>query len=108
MANRIPVRGDIVSFTAEAGLGGRSQCVALVLSPGNFNKTMQLALVAPIVGQASGNGFEVRLEKTRTLGVALCHQLRTIDVDQRTLKFIEVAPERIVNVAVRKASLVLC
>lgn len=106
MAVRIPVRGDIVSFTADAGFGNRDHCMALVLSPANFNKTMKLALIAPISATASGHGFEVRLEKTRTVGVALCHQVRTIDIDEREVKVVEVAPERVVRVALRRASLV--
>ncbi len=96
----IPKRGDIVftNFNPSAGNEQAYERAALVLSPELFNKQIQLALVAPITSTVRGHGFEVKLDnKLQTNGVVLCQQVKTIDYEFRGIKFIEKAPDKIVN-----------
>jgi len=101
----IPVRGDIVftDFDPSAGYEQAHKRPALVLSPEPFNKQIQLALVAPITSTVRGHGFEVNLgETTQTKGVVLCQQVKTIDYDYRGIKFIEKAPQNVINEALAR------
>ncbi|WP_166422493.1 type II toxin-antitoxin system PemK/MazF family toxin [Paraglaciecola sp. 20A4] len=101
----IPVRGDIVftDFDPSAGHEQAHQRPALVLSPEPFNNQIQLALVAPITSKVRGHGFEVKLDgSTNTQGVVLCQQVKTIDYEYRGIKFIEKAPQCIINDALAR------
>lgn len=103
--NYIPVRGDIVftNFDPSAGHEQAHKRPALVLSPEPFNKQIQLVLVAPITSTVRGHGFEVALGKeTKTQGVVLCQQVKTIDYDSRGVAFIEKAPQRVVDEALAR------
>ena len=100
----IPKRGDIVwtDFDPSAGKEQALKRPALILSPEPFNAKIQLALVAPITSTVRGHGFEVKLQETRTQGVVLCQQIKTIGCgDQgegcRGIKHIEQAPLKVVN-----------
>ena len=101
----VPKRGDIVftDFDPSAGHEQAHQRPALVLSPEPFNKQIQLALVAPITSTVRGHGFEVKLDaSTKTKGVVLCQQVRTIDYECRGIKFIEKAPKKITDDALAR------
>ena len=101
----IPVRGDIIftDFDPSAGHEQAHKRPALVLSPEPFNKQIQLALVAPITSRVRGHGFEVLLGKeTKTQGVVLCQQVKTIDYDTRAVEFIEKAPQNVINEALAR------
>ena len=70
----------------------------LIVSPDAFNKLMGVPLVVPIT--TGGNfarvaGFTVNLTGagTKTQGVALCHQLRALDLRARGARKEEVAPD---------------
>jgi len=95
----IPKRGDVIwtNFDPSAGHEQAKKRPAIVLSPEPFNKQIQLALVAPITSRVRGHGFEVKLEKTRTTGVVLCQQVKTIDYAYRGVEFIECAPTSVIN-----------
>jgi mRNA interferase MazF len=99
------MRGDIVftDFDPSAGHEQAHKCPALVLSPEQFNKQIQLALVAPITTRLRGHGFEVNLgDKTRTKGVVLCQQVKTIDYDSLGVEFIEKAPQNVIDEALAR------
>ena len=70
---------------------------ALVLSVEAFNKKIRLALVAPITSRIRGHGFEVLLQGTKTHGVVLCQQIKIIDYRARGARYIEDAPDAIVQ-----------
>ena len=95
----IPQRGDIVftDFDPSSGYEQAHKRPALVLSPEPFNNQIQLALVAPITSTVRGHGFEVKLgDGTKTQGVVLCQQVKTIDYESRGVKFIEKAPQNVI------------
>jgi len=89
----VPERGDIVytNFDPSAGHEQAMKHPALVLSPGIFNRTVGLALVAPITSRVRGHGFEVAVKGKKTTGVILCQQIKMIDLEARGVKFIETA-----------------
>ena len=76
----------------------------LVLSADLFNKASGLLLIAPITqgGNVSrGTGFSVTLmgSGTKTQGVVLCDQTRTVDASARRFRKVEKAPTAIVQEA---------
>ena len=106
----IPKRGDIVftDFDPSAGNEQAHERPALVLSPEPFNKQIQLALVAPITSTVRGHGFEVKLNaSTKTQGVVLCQQVKTIDYDYRGIKFIEKAPKKVIEDALARVRVLI-
>ncbi len=104
-----PERGDIVYLDFDPTLGHEQAKTrpALVLSPGIFNQQIKLALVAPITSRVRGHGFEVALSGTKTAGVVLCQQVRTVDFDARRIKFIENAPNNVVTDVLAKVRLLV-
>lgn len=105
----IPKRGDIVwtDFDPSAGHEQAHKRPAIVLSPEPFNKQIQLALVAPITSTVRGHGFEVSLDGTKTQGVVLCQQVKTIDYEYRGVKFIEKAPDKITQDVLAKVRVIV-
>jgi mRNA interferase ChpB len=102
----IPARGDILELSLDPTRGRetRGSRPVLVLSADAFNKASGLLLVAPITqgGTASReNGFSVTLvgAGTKTHGVVLCDQTRTVDARARAFRKIEKAPAAIVDEA---------
>ena len=78
----------------------RGKRPVLVLSVADFNR-FGLVLVCPITQGgdfAREHGFAVSLAGcgTRTRGVALCHQARTLDFRDRGAQFIETLPDEFV------------
>jgi len=100
----IPERGDLVwtDFDPAAGHEQMGHRPGLVLSPAVFNKTILLALVAPISSRVRSHGFEVTLAGEKISGVVLCHQAKTIDYVERGLTFAEKAPASVVCDALAK------
>jgi mRNA interferase ChpB len=90
-------RGDIVHLDLDPTKGSEQQGkrFAVILTPKYFND-LGLALIAPITtgGKfARDRGFAVPLFDTKTAGVVLTNQIRTIDVKIRVSKVVEKCPE---------------
>ncbi len=104
-------RGDIWNVDLEPTRGREQQGSrpVLVVSTDVFNR-MGLPLVAPITrgGSFARNaGFAVPLSGCKTDGVALCNQLRSIDLEARGARRVERAPEEVLDdVAARIAAIV--
>ena len=101
-------RGDIysVSLNPTEGREQQGHRPVLVVSPRDFNKK-GLAWVCPITsGGASGReaGFTVSLAATgtKTTGVILCHQVRTLDLAARRARRIEKVPPDVIDEVVGK------
>lgn len=104
MSRSAPARGDILESSLDPTHGReiRGSRPVLVLSADTFNRASGLLLVAPITqgGSASReNGFSVTLmgSGTKTQGVVLCDQTRTVDARARSWRRIEKAPIAIVE-----------
>jgi mRNA interferase MazF len=98
----VPARGDIVevNFNPQEGKEQNGIRPALVLSEKPFQASFGLALVCPITTKPKGINFEVPLTPmTKTTGVVLAHQVRTVDFLERKMKFIEKADPAVVNTA---------
>ena len=105
----IPRRGDVVwtNFNPSAGHEQMGKRPALVLSTKPFNKTIMLAMVAPITNRVRGHGFEVTLSGKKIKGVVLCQQVKMIDFIARRIQFAEKAPEGIVSEVLSKVRAIL-
>lgn len=109
MKKYTPKRGDIIwtDFDPSAGHEQAHKRPAIVLSPEPFNAHIQLALVAPITSRVRGHGFEVALQGTKTEGVILCQQVKTIDYDYRGVEFIEKAPDAVTSEVLAKVKVLI-
>ena len=106
MSRGLPQRGEILALNLDPTQGReiRGSRPVLVLSADAFNKASGLLLVAPITqggAAARGSGFSVTLmgAATRTQGVILCDQARTIDARARGYQRIEKVPRHVVEEA---------
>ena len=90
------------NFDPAAGHEQMGKRPALVLSPAPFNKTVRLAMVAPITSRVRGHGFEVPLNAKKVEGVVLCQQVKMIDFTERDIQFAEKAPETVTSDALAK------
>ena len=104
-------RGDIyfVDLDPTARREQRGHRPIIVISPNAFNQ-LGVQLVAPITSGgafARHRGFAVELSGTKTTGVILCNQVRTIDIKARNGRFIEPAPAPIVDDMLAKISTLL-
>jgi mRNA interferase MazF len=69
---------------------------ALVISNENFNNFSNLAIVCPITNTMKNYPFHIKLDgRTKTSGVVLCDQARTLDINARNYEFIELIPDDI-------------
>lgn len=91
-------RGDIVKVKLNPVSGheqGNYRPVLVmndVMLPGDIN------IVLPITTKAKTYPFEVELDnRTKTKGLILCFQIRTVDLLSRKAVFIEKAPDDIVD-----------
>ncbi len=105
----IPDKGDIVSLKFDPSVGSEimKHRPALVISRKNFNEHTGFAIIAPITSTKRGMALEVILSGTSTQGVILVHQLRSLDVHSRGIKFIEKAPESITEKATKVAIVII-
>jgi mRNA interferase ChpB len=99
----VPDRGDLLHIDLDPTKGReqRGKRFVLVLSPADFNR-FGLVLVCPVTqgGEfAREHGFAVSLSAagTRTQGIVLCHQVRTLDYKERAGKWVETLPEAILE-----------
>ncbi len=113
MKRGAPERGDIlrINLNPVAGHEQEGERPVLVLSPFEFNR-LGLILACPISQGAQfarERGFAVPLSGggTQTQGVILCHQARTVDYKARRARFMESAPEHIVNDALARVATLL-
>lgn len=77
-----PDRGDIVwlDFTPQAGREQSKRRPALVLSPGEYNRRVGIAIVCPITSKVKGYPFEVALpDNSEASGVVLADQIKSLD-----------------------------
>jgi mRNA interferase MazF len=79
---KTPDRGDLIvlDFDPQAGHEQMKRRPALVVSPAAFNAAFGLAFVAPVTTKPRGHAFEVLLPAgSRVKGVAMMHQLKSLD-----------------------------
>ena len=96
-------QGDIVylDFDPQSGHEQKGRRPALVVSNNLFNRVSSLTMVCPITHTDRGHPFHLRLDgRTKTSGVVMCDQARTLDLASRRASLEEKAPADIVAEAV--------
>ena len=93
-------QGDIIkiNFNPQAGHEQAGYRPALVVSNNFFNEKTNLTIVCPITNTESDFPLHVSLdERTATTGFIMCQHLKTLDINARPYKFVESAPEDILE-----------
>lgn len=96
----VPQRGDLikVDFDNTTGHEQAGYRRALVLSPQQYNRVTDLAIVCAITNQKKGYPFEVELPAgLKVTGVVLSDQVRTIDWKQRHSEIVDRAPDGVLE-----------
>lgn len=99
----VPERGDIVWMVLEPRVGheqsGRRPVI--VISPKELALHTNITVICPITSKIIGLPYEVILADTKTSGAILPFHVRSVDFRIRKAKYIEKAPEDILNKTVR-------
>lgn len=110
---RWPKRGEIwlADLNPTAGKEQQGLRPVMVLSQQDFNRS-GLVLICPITqggNQARFAGFAISLmgSGTKTQGVVMCNQPRTVDLISRRGKFIELAPEFVIDEALARVRVIV-
>jgi len=96
----IPDQGDIVflEFDPQAGHEQRGRRPALVVSNSIFNQFTNMAIVCPITNTNRGFPLHVPLDgRTKTTGVIMCEQAKSLDILARSAVFVEPSPQDILE-----------
>ena len=97
----VPDRGDLVwlDFDPQLGREQAGHRPAFIVSPLAFNRLSSLVFLCPVTSKVKGFSFEVPLadDSLSTHGVVLIHHLRSVDWRARKIKFIEKAPQKVIE-----------
>ncbi len=100
MARYIPHKGDLVALTFDLQTGHeqKGRRSALVISNHLFNKHTRLSIVCPITNTNRRIPFHLAIPETSSLvGFVMVDQVKSVDYFARKAKFIERAPEQLVE-----------
>ena len=100
MAQYIPRKGDLiaVSFDPQSGHEQKGRRPALVVSNYLFTRHTGLAIVCPITNTDRKIPFHLPLPQSSSLtGFVMTEQIKSIDYAARRAKFIESAPNQLVQ-----------
>ena len=85
-----------LDFDPQSGHEQKGRRPALVVSNETFNNFSNLAIVCPITNTNKEHPFHIKLdERTKTTGVILSDQTKTLDINTRNYEFIEEVPNDI-------------
>ncbi|GBU22903.1 hypothetical protein R80B4_02816 [Fibrobacteres bacterium R8-0-B4] len=85
-----------LDFDPQIGHEQKGRRPALVVSNDTFNDFSKMAIVCPITNTNKDYPFHVKLdERTKTTGVILSDQVKTVDISARNYEFIEKVPDDI-------------
>lgn len=96
----VPEQGDILllEFDPQAGHEQKGRRPAFVVSNNIFNQFTKVAMVCPITNTNRGFPLHVPLDgRTKTTGVIMCEQIKSLDIAARNASFIEKAPGDILD-----------
>jgi mRNA interferase MazF len=100
MARYVPQKGDFValSFDPQSGHEQKGRRPALVISNYLFNKHTGLAIACPITSTDRQIPFHLPVPASSSvIGFVMVEQVKSIDYLARKAKFIEHAPEELVE-----------
>ena len=88
----------LVDFDPQVGHEQKGRRPALVISNDLFNKYSEMAIVCPITNTDKNHPLHIRLNKeTKTKGVILCDQVKTMDIKIRNFEYLESIPEEVLE-----------
>lgn len=99
----IPEKGDFItlSFDPQSGHEQKGRRPALVVSNFIFNKATGLAIVCPITNTNRNIPFHLPVPSASSLtGFVMVEQVKSIDFNARSAKFVEKAPVQLVEDAI--------
>jgi mRNA interferase ChpB len=104
-------RGEIYLVSLDPASGHEQQGLrpALIVSSDEFNRLNRVPIIVPITSGgafARNAGFAVSLvgAGTRTTGVALCNQVRALDVSARNGRKLETLPMAFVSEVIARVA----
>jgi mRNA interferase MazF len=100
MKDYSPSKGDfiILSFDPQTGHEQKSRRPAIVISNFLFNKHTGLAIVCPVTNTFRNIPFHIQVPEDSSIGgFIMAEQVKSIDYKNRKIKFVEKAPEAIIN-----------
>ena len=100
MSPYVPQKGDLVilSFNPQAGHEQKGRRPGLVVSNTLVNKHTGLAMVCPITYRNRNYPFHVKVHDQSTLnGYIMVEEIKSIDYTNRKIKFVEKAPQTVLN-----------
>ncbi|MDR3249223.1 MAG: endoribonuclease MazF [Treponema sp.] len=105
----IPERGDIVwlNFNPQAGHEQKGQRPALVISPKEYNKKVNLGLFCPITSKEKKYPFEVKIKNKKIDGVVLSDQIKSFDWTKRNIDYIIKATEEELTEVINKINVLI-
>ena len=110
-AGYVPDAGDLIKLDLSIGQAGHEQAgwrPALVLSPRAYNSKTSLAVVVPITSSIKGYPFEVDLPAgLKVSGTILSDAVRSIDWQQRRVRYFDKAPAEVLKAARAKLAALL-
>ena len=95
-----PEQGDIVylEFDPQAGHEQKGKRPALIVSNPTFNEFTKLAMVCPITKTKRNFPLHIKLdERTKTQGVIMCEQVKSLDITARNVVCFEKVPKDILE-----------
>jgi len=104
-----PLQGDIilVNLSPTSGHEQKGSRPGLVISKSNFNKATQMCILVPITNSKKGYPFEVEVHSSKTKGVILSDQIRTIDYIARKAKVVDKVSSDCLEKVLKKVNLIL-
>jgi mRNA interferase MazF len=104
-----PDRGDIVwlNFNPQTGHEQKGKRSALVISPKEYNRKVNLGLFCPISSQENGYPFEVKIKNGKINGVVLSDQIKSLDWTKRNIEYIIKATKEEMKEVVEKINILV-
>lgn len=100
MAAYVPRQGDLVTldFDPQSGHEQKGRRPALVISKDAFNKGTGMAICCPVTNTDRKVPFHVPIASRTSLGgFVMCEQVKSLDFRTRGMKFIERAPQDVLD-----------
>ena len=110
MAGYVPEKGDFIaiSFDPQSGHEQKGRRPALVVSNLLFNRATGLALVCPLTNTHRNIPFHLPIPSSSSLtGFVMVEQVKSVDYTTRGAKFIEKAPQGLIEDSIEIIDVIL-
>ncbi len=99
MVKYVPEQGDIVvlSFDPQSGHEQKGRRPAIIVSNKIFNQHLGLAFACPITNTKRDFPFHIKVESEKITGYIMCEQMKSIDYNARSIKFVEKANQNTIS-----------